>query len=140
MKLHYPERFYSSCAVTNISILTGWKFSTVRKKILEQRKSFRFNSKGHRNSDNYSISTEYAFLPEIGKIFRSKGINIRWKKHRQSYRNFAMDFNQGTYLVYLTTHISIVKNGMVYDNMGWEIHPALHNLRRTIVHFYAKIG
>lgn len=140
MKLHLPESFYCSCVVTNISILTGWKFKTVRKKLLEQRQRFKFNHQGFRNSVNYSRSTEYAFIPEINAILRSKGIKVRWRKWKGYYQNFTHRFSSGTYLVYLTDHISIVRNGMIYDNMGWEKYAECHNLRWSIVHFYSKIS
>lgn len=140
MKLHLPESFWSSCVVTNISILTGWKFKTVRRKILEQRTRFKFNSKGFKNCVNYSKSVEYAFLPEINAILRSKGIKIRWRKWKGYYQDFPHKFSNGTYMVYLTNHISIVKDGMIYDNMGWNMYVGNHNLKFSTVHFYSKIS
>ena len=77
------------------------------------------NSKGFRcERAEMTLNTEWLFVSEIAAVLRGRGFKINFKKHKGNYISLLSRHPKGTFLVHTTNHISVLRDGKVWDNTG----------------------
>ena len=144
MRIHRPEAFHESCGVTAISILTGWKFRTVRKRILEARRTYPIDQRGYPCKRNQMFaSTENVYHNEAIRLLKQKGLNARFRKYpyEDNYvRYFSKYFPKGIYLLYIHDHLLVFKDGYIWDNQGIDQDPLYYKFRNYQVQLFTRVS
>ena len=142
MKLHNPQFFHRSCAITALEIVTGLKQRTIERRILEARERFPLDARGYscRKTEMYE-HTDTVFHNELIAFLRKRGIKARMKHVEKPFWFFDIPkmFFRGTYLCIITSHALVLRNGLVWDNQGINQYICNYRFRNDKLLCYAKL-
>lgn len=105
--------------MTVISMLTGKRFSTIRRKILKIRGKFPRDYYGARcPKSKMSHSTEETFLSEIKRCAADYIKFGKFIPYEGKIKKFMEDHPKGTFLINFKRHVAIANEGLVCGNHG----------------------
>jgi hypothetical protein len=143
MKLYKCEFGY--CGIATLQVLTGLKFKTLIRLVMEARRTSPRDYNGYRCSSKkmlYNVR-DGIFFSEVIEVINQRKIckdrvvgnyNLRFKKN---VVQFAKKFKVGTYLVLISSHFIVVRDGKTYDNQAWGCLPCQHPFFYDTVIAYA---
>ena len=139
MKLHSSYiREGTPCGPTVLSFLNVKSAEKTIRPILKFRRKHKPWTNEWVEKNNYYNDYRYLYFNEVKHFFARHIKRVQTPKKRQTFKSFIKD-KKGTYLIWTTQHIQIVKDGRIFDTSGQDITIGQHLWPNSWVKYYAKL-